>query len=68
MFEQTTRKTKPSNRTRLNIKKKNNSDHDECNISSDEDIPEEYSPIKIHSSDKTHMRKVSQQIFMPSKY
>ena len=68
MFEQSTRKTRPSNRIRLNMKKKTNSDLDDCNISSDEDIPGEYSPIKIHSSAQTHMRKVSQQIFMPSKY
>ena len=40
--------------------------NEDCNLSSEADIPEELSPVKIQAS--AHLRKMSQQVFLPSKY
>ena len=52
-----------STHTRLNIKVKNANHNDSANLSSEEDIPEELSPVIAPS----HMRKLSHQLNLPSK-
>ena len=63
MFDQSSRKSKLSTHTQLNIKVKNPHHIDSANLSSEEDIPEELSPVIAPS----HMRKLSHQIYPPSK-
>lgn len=52
-----------STRTRLQIKTQDRSDS--ANVSSDDDIPEEFSPIHVHHG--FHARKMSHQILEPTK-
>ena len=57
MFDQSSRKVKLSTHTRLNIQVKNPDNDDSANLSSEEDIPEELSPVKHNGG--THLRKMS---------
>lgn len=50
MFEQSYRNAKLSTHTRLNIQVQNPDHNDSANLSSDEDIPEELTPVKNHGA------------------